>query len=133
MTRNDRREVAEGIRCAIIALHGQSKMNFADIGRVDGIGLGRKTCSNIWYTAMRNAQAALQTDEVLPWHVIINYTKSQPWPGRPKKTNSRDKTKLRRASSNDKRYPSSVADMSEAVSVDSPRESLRQQCIVSLP
>jgi hypothetical protein len=133
MTRNDRREVAEGIRCAIITLHGQSKMNFADIGRVDGIGLGRKTCSNIWHTAMRNAQVALQTDEVLPWHVMINYTKSQPRPGRPKQVTSCDKTQLRHASSNNKGYPSSVADMSEAVSVDSPRGSLRQQCIVSLP
>jgi hypothetical protein len=94
MARDGRREVAEGIRCAIIALHGQTKMNLADIGRADGISLGRKTCSNIWYTAMRSAQSALQTDETLLWHVIINYTKPQPRPGRPKKVVSCDKTQL---------------------------------------
>jgi hypothetical protein len=97
-------------------------MNFADIGRVDGIGLGRKTCSSIWYTAMRSAQLALQTDETLPWHVIINYTKSQPRSGRPKKVNPRVKTKLQKASSNNKGYPSSVADISETEPMDSPNE-----------
>jgi hypothetical protein len=123
----------EGIRCAIIAFHGQNKINFADIGRIDGIGLGRKTCSNIWYTATCSAQVALQTVETLPRHVIINYTKSQPRPGRPKKANSRDKTKLRQASSNDNGCPNSVADISEAESMDNPKGSLRQQCIISLP
>lgn len=97
MAQNDGRQVAEGIRGAIIAYHGRDGMNFAQIGRMDGIGLGRKTCSNIWHTAMHSAQIALQTDEVLPWHVIIKYTKAQDRPGAPKKVNPRDKTKLRQA------------------------------------
>ena len=46
---------------------------------------------------MHRAQTALETQEVLPWHVIINYTSSQPRPGRSKKVTPRDKTKLRQA------------------------------------
>lgn len=47
MAQNDGREVPISIRSAIIAIHSQNNTPFAEIGRIDGIGLYSRTYSKI--------------------------------------------------------------------------------------